>query len=219
MLEYCTNKKNEQRPPLLSGACRGDDTLAGGFGEDEGGADNGWEMSFFTRSKIFKPSFTQRNLSYPWHFATLVQTAVVDLRQRLAQPIGFVSAWMNSDFKNNSRTNQIYQWGLQWLRHSWIVGKNFLGFGSGLGIGSLTKRYHRRGVCRRCSKFGLFIKVIFFQLCCPRPLWHVCQGKGCHSTTGPSDCHWHRRRFYDWSNIFHIYHLMWWALLPEPQEG
>ena len=46
----------------------------------------------FTRSKIFKRSFTPKNLSYPRHFAALVQTAVVDLKQRLAQPIGFVSA-------------------------------------------------------------------------------------------------------------------------------
>ena len=33
-----------------------------------------------------------RNLSYLRHFATLMQIAVVDLKQRLAQPIGFVSA-------------------------------------------------------------------------------------------------------------------------------
>ena len=93
MRKHCiAKKKNEHRPPLLSGACSGDDTLAGGFGEGEGGADNDCEMLFFTRSKIFKLSFPPKNLSYLRHFATLVQTAVVDLKQRLAQPIGFVSA-------------------------------------------------------------------------------------------------------------------------------
>ena len=43
--------------------------------------------------------------------------------------------------------------------NSW---KNTLGFeGSGLGKSSLSKRFHRPGVCQRCSKFGLFVKMIF----------------------------------------------------------
>ena len=63
MRKHCiAKKKNEHRPPLLSGACSGDDTLAGGFGEGEGGADNGCEMSFFTRSKISELNFTREKL-------------------------------------------------------------------------------------------------------------------------------------------------------------
>ena len=67
--------------------------------------------------------------------------------------------------------------------NSW---KNTLGFeGSGLGKSSLTKRFHGPGVCQSCSKFGLFVKMIFSNYVVQGPSGTLAKEKALISPLGP----------------------------------